>query len=314
MRTVLFHRDFRQFSGGHLKVWHYFNHVLSDPDHDARVRFSPTSVWDDTNPWTASPERVAHPRDQVDADVVFLAGLDWLRLGPRQRRRPSRPVVNLVQHVRHADPGDPRYAFLHHRALRICVSKQVEDAIVATGVVNGPVVTIPNAVDLAGAIGRPWRDREIDVLVVANKRPNLGRSLASALPATAGRVCLLDHHLPRASFLSLLGQSRVSVFLPNETEGFYLPALEGMALGTLVVCPDCVGNRSFCAHGDNCLRPVFDEGALVAAADKALSLTIEDTSALRTRAAATAATHDLSVERADFLARLRALDQLDLVA
>ena len=36
----------------------------------------------------------------------------------------------------------------------------------------------------------------------------------------------------------------MTLFLPNQREGVYIPGLEGMALGTLVVCPDCVGNRS----------------------------------------------------------------------
>jgi len=49
------------------------------------------------------------------------------------------------------------------------------------------------------------------------------------------------------------------VFLPNqkEGEGFYLPALEGMAVGTLVIFPDCIGNRSFCLSGYNCFRPDY---------------------------------------------------------
>ena len=40
MKTVLFHREFLRFQGGHLKVWQYFNHVRSSPDHRAVVRFT----------------------------------------------------------------------------------------------------------------------------------------------------------------------------------------------------------------------------------------------------------------------------------
>ena len=310
---VLFHRDFRQFSGGHLKVWHYFNHVLSSPRHDAWAQFSANSVWDETNPWAACPERVVKPGTPPDADVLFLAGLDWLNLSPRERRRPRRPVVNLVQHVRHADRDDPRHGFLEHRALRICVSKQVQDAVVASGEVNGPVVTIPNAVDVGSVRGRSRADRDIDVLVVANKQPDVGRSITSALCATVDRVRLVDRAQPRAAFLDLLGRARVTAFLPNPTEGFYLPALEGMALGTLVVCPDCVGNRSFCLHGENCQRPLYDEASLLAATVAMLSLGAEEAEAQRARGAATAAMHDLSTERTAFLAQLERLDELELV-
>ena len=41
--------------------------------------------------------------------------------------------------------------------------------------------------------------------------------------------------------------------LPRAEEGFYLPALEAMASGCLVVTLDCIGNRGFRRHDDNCL-------------------------------------------------------------
>jgi glycosyltransferase involved in cell wall biosynthesis len=54
--------------------------------------------------------------------------------------------------------------------------------------------------------------------------------------------------------LNWINQAKITVFLPyRDIEGFYMPALEGMALGTLVVCPDCIGNRSFCLPGYNSL-------------------------------------------------------------
>ena len=68
---------------------------------------------------------------------------------------------------------------------------------------------------------------------------------------------MLTEHVPRDEFLDAMRRARVTLFLPNEEEGFYLPALEGMALGTIVVCPDCVGNRSFCLPGVNAFRPDY---------------------------------------------------------
>ena len=61
-----------------------------------------------------------------------------------------------------------------------------------------------------------------------------------------------------------MGRARVTVLVPNPKEGFYLPAVEAMAAGTLVVCPDCVGNRAFCLDEVNCLRPAREEDAIVA--------------------------------------------------
>ena len=61
----------------------------------------------------------------------------------------------------------------------------MEQAILGTGRVRGPVFTIPDAIDvgevrrLAGA-----GPRDLDVLVAANKQPEMGRSIAAA---AAGR-------------------------------------------------------------------------------------------------------------------------------
>src|SRR5438477_11084710 len=78
-QLVLFHRDFRKFTGGHLKVWNYFNHVLSSPRHDAGIAFTAESRWDETNPWLQSRSRVVD-WDPERADILFLAGNDWRAL------------------------------------------------------------------------------------------------------------------------------------------------------------------------------------------------------------------------------------------
>src|SRR6185503_10470601 len=67
---VLFYRDFKRFTGGDLKVWDYFNHVRSSPNHTAQVRFSADSVWDETNPWNTALECVVADDEDVDFDVL----------------------------------------------------------------------------------------------------------------------------------------------------------------------------------------------------------------------------------------------------
>ena len=87
---------------------------------------------------------------------------------------------------------------------------------------------------------------------------------------------ILTRPVPRAEFLGLVNRARATVFLPHQTEGFYIPALEGMGLETIVVCPDCVGNRSFCLADRNCLLPAFSTQAIRAAAEAAGRLTPAD--------------------------------------
>ena len=73
------------------------------------------------------------------ADMLFLGGMDWAVLSEAQRRSPPKPVINLIQHVRHANPNESLYQYLSYRAIRICVSAPVADALTATGRVNGPL-------------------------------------------------------------------------------------------------------------------------------------------------------------------------------
>ena len=125
---------------------------------------------------------------------------------------------------------------------------------------------IPNALDAASLPApAPLSQRDIDLLIVAYKQPALGRLLHWRLSQPGKRILLLTKAVARPRFLELVNGAKVTLFVPNRAEGFYLPALEGMALRTLVVCPDCVGNRSFCLPGDNCLRPPYRIGAIVAA-------------------------------------------------
>jgi len=185
--------------------------VRSSPSHTAYVRFSPESVWDATNPWTGAREWVLEEGADIDFDVLFLSGVDWRRVIP-EHERPEyhRPVVNLVQHVRHGCESDPlgRHMLLRHKAIRICVSSEVEQAILATGRVRGPVFTIPDAIDLDEVVRtRPGPCRS----PATSRRPHCSRSSARGTdspPDVAGvsKKILVGIALPAAGHLhQLLG-------------------------------------------------------------------------------------------------------------
>jgi glycosyltransferase involved in cell wall biosynthesis len=308
LRTVLFFRRLRGLTGGHLKVRDYFGHTLASGDHTARIVFTADSVWTDENPWRDVRDCVVASRDAVKPDVLFVAGLDWEFLTPEERSKSAVPVINLVQGVRHADADDPRRAMLAHRAIRICVGREVADAIRAAGPPNGPVVVIPNAADIADA--PPAAARDVDVVVAGSKQPELARRVAARLRAPGRSVDLLDARLPRREFLGRLARAKTAVLLPLAAEGFYLPALEAMALGALVVVPDAVGNREFCADRVNCLMPEFAEEAILAAANAALEMPAARRGAMIAQAAATAARHGPDEERRAFLELLRQAPRL----
>lgn len=312
MTNLLFLRDFKHFSGGHLKVWDYFQHALQSSACAPRICFTSGSHWDSTNPWRGIDERLLAKETEIEsANMLFVAGNDWLRLSPEQRERPPHPIINLVQHVRHADKNHELYQFLGHEAIRICVSQEVADAILATGRVRGPVYTIPNGIDLGGLPAtRAPQDREYDWLVLGTKHRWLGRYFAGHLWRPSRRVRVVSQPLPRVELLAAFANSRKVLLLPDKTEGFYLPALEAMALGALVVCPDCIGNRSFCIDETNCLRPAPNIAAILGAIQRMEQLSPAETRAMRLAGYDMARDHNLVRERESFLKLLPSLMRL----
>jgi glycosyltransferase involved in cell wall biosynthesis len=309
LKTVLFYRDFRRFAGHHLKVFDYFRYVLASPHHTPLIRFSRESLWDDSNPWSAFAEHVVDPRAEVEPDLYFFSGMDWRELPPERRIDSPAPVINYIQSVRHVWPDNPRHDLLGSRAIRISVSPEVTKALAETELVNGPLITIPAAIDFAAVAAARRNERDTNLAIVALKAPELGRAIAERLRRPGRTVRLLDCLVPRAEFLDTIARSEVTLFLPYRVEGAPLPILEGMALGTVVVCPDVVGNRSYGEPGVNSFRPPYEEEAIVAATEDALGR-LPDLGEMIAAAQQTARDYDLRAEREAFQRVLEEADTL----
>jgi hypothetical protein len=309
-KFVLFHRDFQRFTGGHLKVWDYFNHVLASEDCEPRISFTERSIWDGTNPWEACRDAVV-PWDADKADVLFVGGLDWRAVAEPKRKRFPKPIINLVQHVRHAEPRSELRGFLKNRAIRICPSQQTADAINGTGEVNGPVIVIPYGIDLPLATDEEAEGmRPVDVFIGGLKMPELADRIYRSLAMTGDRLDCLTDFTPRDPYIERLRTTKVAVVLPRTTEGFFLPALEAMACGAIVVCPDCIGNRDFCHDGINCFRPEHSFRDILSAARRARDQSKAEQDRMRQQAKATVLTHSMEAERTSFLSILERVDEL----
>lgn len=258
---VLFYRDYDGPNGGHYKLRDYILHTGYGGRYVPQLFLEDGSRQDGF--WDNCCERVAS-FDPHSADILFVAGLDWLALDAFPDIEHTKPVINLIQGVRHADPVDPRFAFLGRRAVRICVSESVADAIAATGLTAGPIVTIPIGQDLPPIPVSSFP--KYDVFVAAAKNPRLGDALANRLKLKGLAVFCAERWMDRVAFLTGMASSRIAVTLPLAQEGFFLPALEAMQLGCAVVCPDCVGNRHFCRDGETAIVPPYNLESLEHAA------------------------------------------------
>ena len=321
VRTVWFYRDYAGLTGGQVKHSHYFGHVLRMPGFAPKITFrgepsNESHALERRQLWPAGDEGAAARWEPGRGDVLFLAGVDWRYLTESGLESLPNPRINLIQHVRHAYEGTELHRYLAHRAIRICVSREVADAISATGRVRGPILTIPNGIDVtpAGPAGEglaaAHRARPRPITIVGYKRPDLARALSRRLDEERIAHPPVTEFLDRRRFLDRLAESRIAVCLPRAEEGFYLPALEAMAAGCLVVTLDCIGNRGFCHHGENCLIAEPGLDSLLDATKRALDLPAPEREGLLRRARDTAAGHSLDTERARFHAVLGDVDRL----
>ncbi len=307
--TILFHRDYKGFTGGHLKVWEYYQHIQSSDDFSAEIFFTNDSSWVN-NPWIEIKDQCLEKWEPEKSDILFIAGMDWLALSEQQRRFPPYPVINFIQHVRHADPAHPLFKFLKYPATRICVSQQVADAIQATGRVNGPIFVNPNGIDqalLPDPLAMEFKD--IELLILGLKNPELTVKLSEKLSERGIQNTYIVKHLPRNEFLSLINRAQNTVFLPTLTEGFYLPALEAMSLGTFVICPDCIGNRGFCLDNRSCLRPRYALKDIMGSIENVLRMDDAQRALIINRAKKLSLEYSIIRERKNFLQLLHSISE-----
>jgi glycosyltransferase involved in cell wall biosynthesis len=190
------------------------------------------------------------------------------------------------------------------------VSEHVADSLRDTGVVRGPVFTIPAAIDVSDLRRRfPPGERDTDLLIVATKQPEMGRRAAERLRAPGRSLQLIDELVAHDEFLAAMRRARVTVFFPSRDEGAPLPMLEAMALGTFVVCPDAIGNRAYVVDGHNAFRPDYDEEQILEAAAAALD-DYEALAPMLANASETVRDYDLPAERRAFIEVLRDAERL----
>lgn len=278
-------------------MYDYISHVDSVSWLQSSIYIDPSSKQDHL--WVDHPNKVS-TYDPESADMLFIAGTDWRALEYFPGIEDRKPIINLIQHVRHANANLELYSYLQRKAIRICVSPEVSKAIVNTGLCNGPVYTINNCIDLSLMHPKCSRPHLIEVLIAGLKQPKIAQELTNRLKILGISVVCLDSQIERADYLKRIEDAFIVVTLPNESEGFYLPALEVMAMGKALVCPDCIGNRSFCRDGVNCLMPQLNVNSLE---EDILSLLRDPIRAdsIAANALAESQLHDIRKERSMFL-------------
>ena len=299
--TVLFHRNYRGFQGGHLKLYDYINHTASTDWLRPQLFVDPSSRQDHI--WADHHYLVDyyHPES---ADVLFVAGTDWRALLQHPGIEETKPVINLIQGFNHSVRTHELFSYLSKRAIRICVSREVADALISTRQCNGPVYTIPNCIDHSSLPGTNPMGRS--VFIAGLKQPDCASLLSNRLARHSIEVDCLTTSLPRSEYLNRIADSYIAVTLPKRREGFYLPALEAMAMSVALVCPDCVGNRSFCLDDVTCVMPEMNVDSLEQAVLQ-LHADPPRVERLRANGLARSRLHSIEKERLMFLDLMRSI-------
>jgi hypothetical protein len=321
----LFHRSWTQYnggtSGGQLKVRDAFEHIRASDRFEPFVYFPPETVWFDNpgNYWLPYRKDALTAWEIRPSDILFFAGYDWKILSPETAVNPPVPVLNIAQ-PRHTLPGDPRHAYLQFPAIRIAKSTIGKKILEAYGV-NGPVHLIPDAIDFS-QLPEANPEPDLDILIVGLKNPELATRLQKKLERTnrwrmkRWKIAVqVPPKLPtRADFLALVNRAKILVFLPLDAErgaeGFYLPALEAMAMNKLVICPYAVGNIDFCIPGETCLQPEYNETALHQAVLDAMGMTVAEREKMSKAGNVLARKHDIRFEKERLLSLLHQADDI----
>jgi hypothetical protein len=236
-KSISFHRQYREYSGGHQKVCDYIHHTI------ASGLFTPSLYLENTSTvqkqlFNTIQELAYSPQYSPDqTDVAFLAGMDWQAYQPFFD--PKQVKINLIQHVRHGDKNHPLFQFLQHKAIRLCVSDAVKDAIETYA--HGPCFAIKMGHD----IPKLTMPKQYELYILATKQPELGRQLFEWASSIGLKVLMHDKATERELVYQAMAESVVVITLPNKTEGFFLPGIEAMALADWAVVPDCIASREY---------------------------------------------------------------------
>ena len=246
-------RHYHGYTGGHQKVRDYISHFVSmgwQPSlfvsNKARTN---KGLFDEIQ--KVNYEEIYSPEQ---SDIIFLAGLDWQQYLPKRSKQ--KPIINLVQHVRHGDPENPLFQFLKQPAIRLCVSEAVKQAIEPHA--NGPCHVIKMGHRFEDIPHQPIRD----VYILANKQPELGLAISEWLKSMGVSVLVHTSTQEHIDVIKAMSSSRVTVALPHHTEGFYLPGIEAMHYSLMAVVPDCIANKEYFNKYANILMPNYDLKAI----------------------------------------------------
>jgi len=319
-------------AGGVVKLFDYVNHAISlgyEPVIACPERYKPGLLLFENERFSGiSPENgVRFIRlEQVSVGPYDLAFLSWPTHYPLLEPRISRwsrheQVIQIVQNVRWANPTFERghaVRSLSRPMARILTNDVVLQA--CQPYLNPSSMT--EVIDLGhnaeffsknrtGSLGSPTK------VGYTTWKSDVGDRVVAKLSGSEEfEFRAVREPVGWSELRELYHWADVFLATPMAEEGFYLPGLEAMAAGAIVVTSDAGGNLAYCSFGDNCVEADFDNADSYAKALTDLrAITVSEIERFRRAGYETVGRHTLDRERrqfSDFMERLvQRLDRMD---
>lgn len=256
--------------------------------------------------------------EQVSLGPDDLAFLTWPTHYEVVERRMSRwtqheQVIQIVQNVRWANPsftGGYAVRVLSRPMARIMTNDIVLEAVKPylnqtslTEVIQLGHDAAFFAKNRTGGLDSPLK------IAYTTWKSGVGDEVASLLSGPDFQFEAIRQPADWEELRKLYHWADVFLATPFAEEGFYMPGLEAMSAGAVVISPDAGGNRAYCDFGKNCLPVELDDAQGYVAVLKSLkSESTEEINRLRHEGYETIKRHTLEHERerfGEFLDRLK---------
>lgn len=171
--------------------------------------------------------------------------------------------IHLLQNVRVANTAfDNGYSYrlLSKPLHRICITQEVLDAVAPLVEGDAPLTLIPHGFDFDVFARAPRRGDPV-MIGFNTFKGNFGHEVVDPLKEHPGidRIVVSQRGIDWHQLQRNYKRSTIFLSTPLPEEGLYLPGLEAMAAGNLVLTPDAFGNRFYCDFDDNCCLVPYED-------------------------------------------------------
>ena len=198
-------------------------------------------------------------------DIVFFTLPSHYELLSRiyfRKLNPSESFIHLLQNTRVGEiqfEGGYAFRLLTKKMRRICITSEVFKSIEPYVTHKKLLEIIPHGFDF-DIFDKPPEKNDKKVLLVNLFKGDFGLKVVKYFQndKRISNINICRKGISWQDLIKNYKKSSIFISTPLPEEGLYLPGLEAMAAGNLVVTPDCYGNRFYCDFKENSIKVQYN--------------------------------------------------------